>query len=155
MTSVAPIDPDHPDARALIAALDAALAAITGDSGASSFAPDDVRGPRAVFLLARAPDGTPLGCGALRPFADHAHVGEIKRMYACPGSGAGAVLLAALEAQALALGYREVCLSTRRINARAVGFYRRHGYADAPAWGKYVDNPLSVCLGRSLVSRGA
>ena len=148
MIKVAPIDPGSRDVSPLIAELDAALAEITGDSGASSFDADDVRGARAVFLIARAQDGTPVGCGALRPL--EGEVGEIKRMYARPGSGAGAALLAALEVHAARLGYTEVRLSTRRINARAVDFYRRHGYLDAPAWGKYVDNPVSVCLGKRL-----
>ena len=147
---VAPIDPDNLDARALIAELNAALAAITGDSGASSFDANDVRGPRAVFLVARAEDGAPVGCGALRPLDGETHIGEIKRMYARAGSGAGALLLAALEAQARDLGYREVRLSTRRVNARAVDFYRRHGYLEAPAWGKYVSSAVSVCLGKPL-----
>lgn len=149
---VAPIDPDDPDVRLLVSELDAALAAITGDSGAASFDANDVRGPRALFLIARAEDGAPVGCGALRPL--DADVGEIKRMYARPGSGAGTLLLAALEAQARDLGYREVRLSTRRVNVRAVDFYRRHGYREAPAWGKYVGKAVSVCLGKPL-SRGA
>lgn len=148
MSGVAPIDPASPDVSPLIAELDAALAAITGDSGASSFDADDARGARAVFLIARRQDGKPVGCGALRPL--EGEVGEIKRMYARAGSGAGASLLAALEAHAARLGYTEVRLSTRRINARAVDFYRRHGYLEAPAWGKYVDNPVSVCLGKRL-----
>ena len=152
MTSVAPVDPDSPDARALVAELDAALAAITGDSGAASFDASDVRGPRAVFLRARAADGSPSGCGGLRPL--DGHTAEIKRMYARPGSGVGSVLLAALEAQARTLGYREVRLSTRRVNARALDFYRRHGYVEAAAWGKYVGSAVSVCLGKPL-SRGA
>ena len=151
---VAPIDPDSLDARALIAELDAALAAITGDSGAASFDANDVRGPRAVFLVARAENGAPVGCGALRPLEGEAHIGEIKRMYARAGSGAGALLLAALEAQARDLGYREVRLSTRRVNVRALDFYRRHGYLAAPAWGKYIGSAVSVCLGKPL-SRGA
>ncbi len=151
---IAPIDPDDPDVRRLIAELDAALAAITGDSGAASFDANDVRGPRAVLLVARAEDGAPLGCGALRPLEGDALIGEIKRMYARPGSGAGARLLAALEEQAARLGYRELRLSTRRVNARAVDFYRRHGYGEAPAWGKYVGSAVSVCLGKTL-SRGA
>ncbi len=147
---VAPIDPGDPDVRRLIAELDAALAAITGDSGAASFDANDARGPRAVFLVARTEDGAPLGCGALRPLEGDAHLGEIKRMYARPGSGAGAPLLAALEAHAARLGYRELRLSTRRINTRAVDFYRRYGYGEAPAWGKYVGSAVSVCLGKTL-----
>lgn len=148
MASVAAVDPGSPEALALIAELDAALLAITGDSGASSFDPDDVRGPRAVFLLARDMQGQPVGCGALRPLLPG--VAELKRMYARPGSGAGACLLAALEAHARLLDYREIRLSTRRVNARAVSFYRRHGYTDVPAWGKYAGSTLSVCLGRTM-----
>lgn len=152
MPGIAAFDPGSPEARTLIAELDAALLAITGDSGASSFDPDDVRGPGSVFLLARDAAGAPCGCGALRPL--EGGVAELKRMYARPGSGAGTRLLAALEAQARALGYREIRLSTRRINTRAVDFYRRHGYGEAPAWGKYVGSEVSVCLGRML-SRSA
>jgi ribosomal protein S18 acetylase RimI-like enzyme len=151
---VAPSDPDSLEARLLLGELDAALAAITGDSGASSFDARDVRGPRALFLVARTPDGAPLGCGALRPLDNEGseHTAELKRMYARPGSGAGTRLLAALEAQARLLGYREIRLSTRRVNLRAVDFYRRHGYAEAAPWGKYVGSEVSVCLGRTLLS---
>jgi GNAT superfamily N-acetyltransferase len=133
-----------------MAELDAALEAITGDSGASSFDSEDVRGAQAVFLVARDADGRPAGCGALRPLLPG--VAELKRMYARPGSGAGTALLAALEAQARVLGYVEIRLSTRRINTRAVDFYRRHGYRDAPAWGKYLGREASVCLGRLVLS---
>lgn len=150
---VARSDPDSVEARLLLAELDAALTAITGDSGASSFDARDVRGPRALFLVARGSDGALLGCGALRPLeGEDRDTAELKRMYARPGSGAGRQLLAALEAHATALGYREVRLSTRRLNLRAVDFYRRHGYAEAPAWGNYIGNAASVCLGRTLVS---
>ena len=148
MIVVAPADPDSPDAGALIGELDTALASITGDSGASSFDPQDLCGPRAVFMLARAVDGRPVGCGALRPLDGDA--AELKRMYARPGSGAGAPLLAALEAHAAALGYRELRLSTRRVNLRAVAFYRRRGYVEVAPWGKYAGSEASVCLGRVL-----
>lgn len=149
MIVCSPADPDGVDARALIAELDAALAAITGDSGASSFDAADVRGPGAVFLVAWAADRTAVGCGALRPLADG--MAELKRMFARPGTGAGRALLAALEAQATAMGYRAIHLSTRRVNVRAVDFYRRHGYADVAPWGKYAGSERSVCLGRELI----
>ena len=144
----APADPDSPDARVLVAELDTALAAICGGSGSSSFDPADVRGPRSVFLVARDEDGLAVGCGALRPLAPG--VAELKRMYARPGSGAGLALLTALEAQALALGYREVCLSTRRVNARALAFYARNGYVPVENYGRYVGRSESACLGKRL-----
>ena len=150
---VAPADPDSAEARLLLNELDAALAAITGDSGASSFDAADVQGERAVFMLARSLEGEVLGCGALRPL--ESDVAELKRMFARPGSGAGAQLLKALEAHAGALGYRELRLSTRRVNARAVDFYRRHGYGEVAAWRKYAGRLESICLGRALVKRCA
>ena len=128
--------------------LDAALAAICGDSGAGSFDPADVRGPRSVFLVARA-DGVALGCGALRPLAPG--VAELKRMYARPASGAGRFLLAALEEQAVAFGYRAVWLSTRRVNERALAFYARHGYLPVANYGKYASRAASVCLGKRFI----
>ena len=152
MFAIAAIDPDVPDARTLLAELGAALAAITGSDGTASFDAADVRGPRSCFLVAYAADGSTAGCGALRPLDgnDDGDVAELKRMYARPGSGAGAHLLAALERQAQAFGYRAVWLETRRVNARAVAFYARHGYAVIPNYGKYAGRPEAVCLGRDL-----
>jgi GNAT superfamily N-acetyltransferase len=148
MFAIALTDPDTPDARLLLAELGAALAGITGSDGSASFDADDVRGPRACFLVASAPDGSPAGCGALRPLADG--IAELKRMYARPGSGAGAHLLAALERHALAFGYRELWLETRRVNLRAVAFYERHGYRVIPNFGKYAGRPEAVCLGKPV-----
>jgi GNAT superfamily N-acetyltransferase len=145
----APLDPDSAEARVLITELEASLAAICGDSGSESFDPADVRGPGAVFLVARDA-GVALGCGALRPLAPG--VAELKRMYARPGSGAGRFLLAALEEQAVAFGYREVWLSTRRVNGRALAFYARHGYLPVENYGKYAGRDASVCLGKRLPS---
>jgi GNAT superfamily N-acetyltransferase len=144
----APADPDSLDARVLVKELDAALAAICGDSGSGSFDPADVRGPSAVFLLARDAQGHALGCGALRPLAPG--VAELKRMYARPGSGAGLALLRALEAQALAFGYRDIWLSTRRVNVKALAFYARNGYVPVAQYGRYVGREESVCLGKHL-----
>ena len=144
----APADPDSPDARVLVKELDAALAAICGDSGSGSFDPADVRGPSAVFLIARDAQGHALGCGALRPLAPG--VAELKRMYARPGSGAGLALLRALEAQALAFGYRDIWLSTRRVNVKALAFYARNGYVSVAQYGRYVGREESVCLGKHL-----
>ena len=148
MPLLASVDPDSPDARQLIAELDAALAAITGDSGASSFDPQDCRGAGAVFVIAYDAQGVAVGCGALRSLEGEA--GEIKRMYARAGSGAGAPILAELERRAAACGYRRLSLSTRRVNVRAVDFYERHGYVEVPPYGRYVGRAVSICLGRQL-----
>ena len=152
MIACASADPDCMEARGLIAELDAALAAICGDSGSASFDANDVRGPRAVFLLARDASGVAVGCGALRPL--EADVAEVKRMYARPGGGAGIHLLSELERRARAFGYRAIWLETRRVNGRAVAFYERNGYRVIPNYGKYVGREDAVCLGKLLASPG-
>lgn len=145
------VDAAGPDAQQLLDELSAALLRINGDSGRSSF---DVEAatPRGGFYLARDAAGELLGCAALRPLgeADSA-IGELKRMYARPGStGVGAALLAHVEAQARAHGYLALHLSTRVANTRAVAFYARHGYVPVLAWGKYVGAAQSSCLGKTF-----
>src|ERR1700712_2052006 len=56
-----------------------------------------------VFVIARAPDGTPVGCGALRLLGGAA--AEIKRMFVLPvarGTGVSTLILHTLEAEAVA-----------------------------------------------------
>lgn len=137
------------DARQLLDELSDALAAITGDSGRSSFDPADVQGSRAGFAVARDAEGRALGCGALRPLEGDA--AELKRMYARPGGcGVGRALLRFLEEEARRLGYGALRLETRRVNARAVSFYERHGYARIPNYGRYAGLERAVCFEKRL-----
>jgi len=146
---VAAEDPTSVDALALVAELSATLAAITGSSGQASFDLADVLVPRACFAIARDADGRALGCGALRPL--QAGVAEVKRMYARPGTQAvGSAVLGFLEREAARWGYAVLRLSTRRINARAVAFYQRHGYRPIDGYGRYAGSELSVCLEKRI-----
>jgi GNAT superfamily N-acetyltransferase len=146
---VSAADPAGADALALVAELSAVLAALTGDSGQASFDVADVCGPRACFALARDAQGRALGCGALRPL--EGDVGEIKRMFARPGTrGVGGAVLRFLEDEAARLGYATLRLSTRRVNARAVAFYERHAYRRIPGYGCYAGSDVSVCFEKTL-----
>jgi hypothetical protein len=62
MLSIRAEDPGTPDAIALIDELSTTLAAITGDSGSSSFDADDVRAAGTRFVVARDA-GQAVGCG--------------------------------------------------------------------------------------------
>ncbi len=147
--AVAAEDPAGADALALVAELSATLTAITGASGQSSFDVSDVGGPRACFALARDTHGRAVGCGALRPMA--ADVAEVKRMFARPGTrGVGSAVLRFLEGEAARWGYVALRLSTRRVNARAVAFYERHGYRAIPGYGHYAGSEVSVCFEKLL-----
>ncbi|HEX8956051.1 MAG TPA: GNAT family N-acetyltransferase, partial [Burkholderiaceae bacterium] len=137
------------DATALLDELSATLALITGDNGRASFDLADVQGDRACFAIARDRMGMAVGCGAIRPLQDG--VAELKRMLARPGhAGVGHAVLAFLEAEARRLGYRELWLETRLVNARAVRFYEKHGYRRRENFGRYVGNTLAACFGKTL-----
>lgn len=141
--------PDSDEAQALLDALSDTLAAITGDSGRSSFDPADVGGPGARFVIARDASGEAVGCGAYRPLQPG--IAELKRMFArTRGGGIGSSLLAELERSAAADGYRELWLETRRVNLTAVAFYRAHGYREIPNYGRYIGRPEAICFGKTL-----
>ncbi|GGD05448.1 hypothetical protein GCM10011335_05440 [Aureimonas glaciei] len=147
---VVPEDPASPPSVALLAALSRALAALTGASGEASFDVGDVRGEGGLFVVARDAAGTPLGCGAYRRLEPG--VAELKRMYAVPGNrGVGQALLDFLETRAREDGYAALWLETRRVNAHAVGFYRRHGYRPIDNYGRYVGRAETMCFAKSLV----
>jgi len=147
--AVAAEDPAGADALALVAELSATLAALTCATGQASFDAADVLVPRACFAVARDADGRALGCGALRPL--EGGVAEVKRMYARPGTrGVGSAVLAFLEREAAAWGYAALRLSTRRVNARAVAFYERHGYVPIDGYGRYAGSAVSVCFEKRI-----
>ncbi|AZH84770.1 GNAT family N-acetyltransferase [Plantibacter sp. PA-3-X8] len=105
----------------------------------------------AVFLVATDAAGTALGCGALRLLAEHR--AEVKRMYVAPaarGTGVAVAVLRALEDEARSLGVEELLLETGTAQPDAMRFYEREGYAPIPAFGPYVDEPLSRCYARRL-----
>jgi GNAT superfamily N-acetyltransferase len=143
-------DPDTPDAVQLMEELSKALEAITGNSGRSSFDPNDVRVPGSLFVIARDQAGEAIGCGAFRPI--HKDTAEIKRMYAKhKAAGIGTEILRYLEIQAKKLGYSALWLETRLVNNGAVSFYESKGYHRIPNYGKYINNTEAVCFEKRLV----
>ncbi|WLQ14968.1 GNAT family N-acetyltransferase [Hahella aquimaris] len=138
--------PRNPMAAALVEELSQALRYLTGDDGRSSFSEADVETPDSAFVVLLR-GGAPVACGALRPLLNDC--AEIKRMYS-RSPGGGLVVLAALERRAGELGYREIRLSTRKINDRAIAFYRKHGYVITEPYGKYRETDLSVCFSKRL-----
>ena len=147
-------DPDCDDARELIAELAAELTRVTGHFTTWSYATEDARAPRSLFVIARE-IGDPhhaLGCGAIRALGGaHATIAELKRMYARPGThGVGHAILTHLERSAQEFGYSQVWLETGVQNERAIRFYERHGYARIPNFGPYAGSAAATCLGKRL-----
>lgn len=99
-------------------------------------------------------DGNRLaGCGALRQL-DPAH-GEIKSMRAAPeyrGRGVGKAILLHLLAEARRRGYARVSLETGTIEALmpARRLYEAHGFVRCAPFADYREDPLSVCMTKTL-----
>jgi len=141
------------EATRLIAALNAELSALYPEPGATHFRldPAEVAPGRGAFVVAYV-GGAPVGCGAVRRL--EGGDAELKRMYVDPsrrGRGIGRALLAALEAEARALGARRLVLETGIRQTAALALYRNAGFVEIPAFGEYVASPgTSVCLAKPL-----
>lgn len=143
---------DSPDARRLVAALDAGLAEL--------YPPEQRFGPnlkaehledgRGAFLVARDGDRA-VGCGAVRLLDPT--TAEAKRMYVEPdyrGKGVGRAVLAGLEAAARQLGVRRLVLETGVYQQAAISLYRRAGFTPVDCWGEYASSPTSICFEKKL-----
>jgi len=143
---------DSAMALALIGALNAELSGRYPEEGATHFRLDydEVAPGRGTFLVAYW-QGQPVGCGAVRRL--DAHEAELKRMYVSPphrGRGVGRALLGMLEAEARGLGATRLVLETGARQPEAIALYERMGFRRVPAFGEYVDSPLSLCMAKAL-----
>ena len=143
---------DSPDARRLVAALDAHLA--------SRYAPEQRFGPHlkaehvapgvGTFVIARA-DGKAVGCGALKR-RDPTTI-EVKRMYVEPemrGRRVAREILDHLENTARAMGAERLVLETGIYQEEAIGLYRGAGFKAVDCFDEYVGVPTSVCFEKPL-----
>jgi GNAT superfamily N-acetyltransferase len=109
--------------------------------------------PRGRLLLAGC-GADAFACVALRPLAEPA-VGEIKRLYVQPaqrGEGWGRKLVAALLAEARAIGYEELKLDTLDWMSAARALYEETGFRPCAP---YYLNPIPGVVYMSLRMRDA
>lgn len=124
-----------------------------GDGDTFVHEPESYVAPHGCFLAA-VRDGRAVGCAGFRPVGDG--VVELKRMYVQPGSrrrGLARRLLAALEAAAVAQGARALRLETGLLQPEAVALYEISGYTRIPSYGRWADDPLTVCMEKPLGPR--
>ena len=139
--------------RALIESLNSELTGAYPEPGATHFGldPAEVSDGRGAFLVIYQEE-TPVGCGAVRRI--DSETAELKRMYVSPalrGRGLGRRLVAALEAEARALGVRRLILETGIRQSAALALYRATGFQSIPLYGEYLRSPeTSICLGKVL-----
>lgn len=142
-------DPLSLESQILIEKLSAELAIITGDNGKKNFTIDSIGEDRSLWVLAKNEKGDAVGCGAIRPLTEG--IAEVKRMFSNQSSlGIGYALLTFLENSAKTMGYNELWLETRRVNTRAVKFYRKNGYISINNYGPYVGHDEAICFSKKL-----
>ncbi|MSO87585.1 MAG: GNAT family N-acetyltransferase [Acidimicrobiia bacterium] len=118
----------------------------------AEISPDLVAHPHGTFVVAWL-DGEPAGCGALKPLDAGSGVAEVKRMYTAPVArrrGVSRAVLSRLEAVAAALGYRTLQLETGTAQPEALALYASHGWHRIALYGRYQDDPDSVCFAKDL-----
>jgi len=149
------VDPQHPQALALLgeAALEArALYPELFAPDAPAPGNEPLRASEAYLLAWQ--ENRAVGCGALR--RHDSFTGEIKRMFVTREArrdGIARALLARLEQEARAQGYRSLVLETGARQMPAIALYSRCGWRRIAPYGGYVGDPMSICFGKSLSRR--
>jgi len=154
--AITPERPDAPDARRLIAELDAHLSPRYPPSSRHAFSVDRLLEEGVEFYVLRS-GGEPAACGGIlfvrgdgpgdEPYA------EVKRMYVAPafrGAGHGKQILARLADEATARGVAVLRLETGIHQVEAIGLYERTGFVSRGAFGPYVDDPLCAYYEKRL-----
>lgn len=149
------------DARAttLWAEQQAELYARYGEPDADAdFALDMPPDALVTSLVALTEEGEPVGTGLLRwsPFDSGAGSAEVKRLFVRPqfrGNGIAREIMAAIEEAAARAGAVRLVLETGVEQPEALALYESLGYDRIEPYGEYMDDPRSVCFGKSLPTR--
>jgi GNAT superfamily N-acetyltransferase len=147
----------HPDAMAMIAAVQGEYVVRYGGEDETPLDPAMFDPPRGSFFVGYL-DDRPLASGGWRRRDDidalgSARTAEIKRMYVDPaarGRGLARGMLAHLERTAAEAGAEVTILETGRMQPEAIALYESSGYVEVPKFGFYCHAPLSRCYGKRL-----
>ncbi|CAB4937573.1 unannotated protein [freshwater metagenome] len=146
----------HPDAQALIEAVQAEYVARYGGQDESPIDPADFEEPLGRFYVGYL-DGTPVATGAWRRSSVRALgaqvTAEVKRMYVVPTAqrrGVARRMLTHLEATAAEAGIEAMVLETGMKQPEAIALYTSSGYEPIAGFGHYRGSELSRCFGRRI-----
>ncbi len=146
----------HPDAQALIAAVQEEYVRRYGDQDESPIDPADFEDPLGQFFVGYL-DEVPVATGAWRRSSVRALgaevTAEVKRMYVVPAAqrrGLARRMLAHLETTAAEAGIEAMVLETGIMQPEAIALYVSSGYEPIPGFGYYSYSDLSRCFARRL-----
>lgn len=149
-TTITPERPDTPDARLLIAELEAELSPYYPPASRHGYSVQKLIDQGVVFFVTRY-ENAPAGCGGIQLFGTE--YGELKRMYVRPGYrglGLGQLMLSRLEGYAREHDIAVVRLETGIHQEAAIRLYERWGYVRIPPFPPYFDDPVSRCYERRI-----
>lgn len=141
---ISPERPDTPDAKALIAELEAHLVPLYPRESRHGYSVEKLIAEAVAFFLIHH-DGVPAGCGGIKLFGTE--YGEIKRMYVRPqfrGLGFGEMMVNHLADYARNHGVGILRLETGIHQHAAIKLYERMGFRRIPPFGEYQEDPLSI-----------
>jgi putative acetyltransferase len=144
-TRIVDIDPRSDIALSLLreAAID--VRPLYGEAPGPPWPQNFPLGPRDAYVAAFDGDLS-VGCGAIREF--DAVTCEIHRMYVLRShrrQGLAWAILSHLHAEARRLGYECLRLETGNRQGPAISLYERYGFSRIEPFGRYVQDPTSVC----------
>lgn len=147
----------HPDALALVAAVQAEYTVLYGGPDSTPLDPTMFDAPNGAFFVGYL-RGAPVAMGGWRFRPDVTAFGrstaaEIKRMYVGQGArrtGLARVVLAHLEESARAAGADLMVLETGMEQPAAIGLYLSAGYEPVVAFGHYKWSPKARYYGRPI-----
>lgn len=152
----------HPDAVALVAAVQQVYVERYGGGDLTPVDPAEFAPPQGHFVVgyAAGPTGAvAVASGGFRVRSSGADPvvrdgdAEIKRMYVADahrGRGYGRAVLAELERAAAAIGCRRTILETGTRQPEAIALYRSVGYTPIPPFGIYREHSNCRCFAKSL-----
>jgi putative acetyltransferase len=151
---LAPLDPTHADAQALIAQSEALMSALY-PSESNHFEPtENLCPPNGAFWGCWIGDRL-VGCGGVK---HHDGYGEIKRLFvleSARGRGVARQLMAQLEAELSERAVGLARLETGIHQPEALALYRRLGYRERGPFGDYALDPLSAFFEKPLPGAAA
>src|SRR6185437_2688975 len=150
--TIAVENPLQAEVRALIAALDERLLALTQPEHSYHLTVEEMADPNTTVFVARE-NGVAIACGALRRHGEG--IAEVKRMYTVPaaqGRGIGGRILNCIETLAREEGVARLVLETGDRHPAAWRVYERGGFRRCGAVLDYPDSQWSVFYEKALAA---
>jgi len=141
-------DPSSPEALLLTQELFDELEELYGKGRIEEFKEEN---KTFLYFIIAFESSIPAGCGALKYF-DPFKI-EIKRMYVRKrfrGKGLSKLILQDLEKKAKEMNYNKVVLETGIRQPEAAALYEKTGYRGIQPYGKYADDPESLCYEKRI-----